>query len=566
MSKEIIFEESARKKLLKGVNTLADAVKVTLGPKGRNVVIGKQYGTPHITKDGVSVAKEVVLSDKAENMGAQLLREVATKTAEVAGDGTTTSTVLAQSIINKGIKLIDEVGVNPIDLKRGIDKATKEVIETIKNMSVVCNERSDYEKVATISANSDSNIGKIIADAIEKVGKDGVITVEEGNSLENELLVVDGMQFDRGYLSPFFVTNPTNLTTEFDNPFILVVDGKISNIKDILNVLEGVTRSNKQLLIIADDVDGEALSTLVINCVRKTIKVCAIKAPGFGANRKAMLEDIAILTGAEFITPELGLPLESHSINHCGKARKVIVSKETTTIIDGAGNKADIENRVLSIKNEINTVSSDYDRQKLQERIAKLTGGVAVIKVGAATEVEMKEKKDRIDDALHATRAAVNEGVVPGGGIALYIARHKDSIPEYKGVDYKLVTNEDEKFSFSTESERDQYLGYCLLYNTLSSPLLQIITNAGCDILEIINTINSMYAKIKCGYIRNETVTSKNLDFFGYNAASEEFGNMMEMGVIDPTKVTCTALENAVSIAGLLLTTECLITNEDIVE
>lgn len=525
MSREILFSNEAREKIITGVNTLANAVKVTLGPKGRNVVIGKPYGAPHITKDGVSVAKEIFLSDKFENMGAQLVKEVASRTADVAGDGTTTATVLAQAIINLGIEEVN-TGADPMTLKRELEIASKSIIEHIQKHALPCTTNKEIEQIATISANSDSVVGKLIAQAMDKVGKDGVITVEEGTGFEDSLTVVEGMQFDRGYLSPYFVTTPNTLSCELENPFILLVDKKISSFKEMLGVLEGVTRSNKPLLIIADDVEGEALSTLVYNKMRNIIKVCAIKAPGFGNSRKEMLKDIAILTDGELISEEIGGSLEKATIDYCGTAKKVIVTKEHTTIIDGNGSAINITNRINYIKSEIENATSDYEKQKLQERLAKLTGGVAIIKVGGITEIEMKEKADRVDDALHATRAAIESGIVPGGGIALFNASRMTK-------------------DFNTIS-----LGADILFNAITSPLKQITHNAGVPdifnkLLEVTRTDNSSY-------------------FYGYNAANDSFGNMLDMGIIDPAKVTCTALENAVSIASLILTTECMITAEEI--
>lgn len=528
MSREFLFSNEARAKITNGVNILANAVKVTLGPKGRNVVIGKQYGAPHITKDGVSVAKEVVLADKFENMGAQLVKEVASRTADVAGDGTTTATVLAQAIINLGMNEVNN-GYDPMQLKRELEIASKAIIKNIEKYALPCSTNKEIEQIATISANSDTVVGKLIAQAMDRVGKDGVITVEEGTGFEDSLTVVEGMQFDRGYLSPFFVTNQTTLACELENPFILVVDKKISTFKEMLTVLEGVTRNNKPLLIIADDVEGEALSTLVYNKMRNIIKVCAVKAPGFGSSRKSMLQDIAILTDGVVVADEVGVPLDKATINECGVAKKVIITKDTTTIIDGEGSKISINNRVDSIKSEIEYATSDYEKQKLQERMAKLTGGVAIIKVGAVTEIEMKEKTDRVDDALHATRAAIEGGIVPGGGIALFNAS-------------KMVK---EEFNLSS-------LGADILLEAITEPLKQITFNAG---------VNGIYESLYQVYIsKHQTVDY----FYGYNAATDRFGNMLDMGIIDPAKVTCTALENAVSIAGLILTTECMITAEEI--
>ena len=520
-AKEVKFGDSARKRLAAGVNILANAVKTTLGPKGRNVVLDKSFGAPTVTKDGVSVAKEIELKDKFENMGAQMVKEVASQTSDVAGDGTTTATVVAQSILREGLKCV-AAGMNPMDLKRGIDKAVTSAVENLQKMSKPCTDQGAIEQVGTISANSDTNIGSIIAEAMGKVGKEGVITVEEGQSLENELDVVEGMQFDRGYLSPYFATNQQNMTTELEDPFVLLYDKKISNIKDMLPILEGVAKAGKPLLIIAEDVEGEALATLVVNSIRGIVKVAAVKAPGFGDRRKAMLEDIAILTGGTVIAEEVGLSLEKADLSVLGSAKKVNVTKENTTIIDGGGKKDAIESRVNQIRAQIEEATSDYDKEKMQERVAKLAGGVAVIKVGAATEVEMKEKKARVEDALHATRAAVEEGVVPGGGVAMIRARA--SLDKLTG------------------DNPDQDQGIQIARNAMQEPLKQIVSNAGLEGSVIL-------AKVEEGK-----------DSFGYNAASSEYGDMLKMGILDPTKVTRSALQNAASIAGLMITTECMVT------
>ena len=520
-AKEVKFGDSARKRLAAGVNILANAVKTTLGPKGRNVVLDKSFGAPTVTKDGVSVAKEIELKDKFENMGAQMVKEVASQTSDVAGDGTTTATVVAQSILREGLKCV-AAGMNPMDLKRGIDKAVTSAVENLQKMSKPCTDQGAIEQVGTISANSDTNIGSIIAEAMGKVGKEGVITVEEGQSLENELDVVEGMQFDRGYLSPYFATNQQNMSTELEDPFVLLSDKKISNIKDMLPILEGVAKAGKPLLIIAEDVEGEALATLVVNSIRGIVKVAAVKAPGFGDRRKAMLEDIAILTGGTVIAEEVGLSLEKADLSVLGSAKKVNVTKENTTIIDGGGKKDAIESRVNQIRAQIEEATSDYDKEKMQERVAKLAGGVAVIKVGAATEVEMKEKKARVEDALHATRAAVEEGVVPGGGVAMIRARA--SLDKLTG------------------DNPDQDQGIQIARNAMQEPLKQIVSNAGLEGSVIL-------AKVEEGK-----------DSFGYNAASSEYGDMLKMGILDPTKVTRSALQNAASIAGLMITTECMVT------
>ncbi|MFU3461111.1 chaperonin GroEL [Pseudomonas aeruginosa] len=519
-AKEVKFGDSARKKMLVGVNVLADAVKATLGPKGRNVVLDKSFGAPTITKDGVSVAKEIELKDKFENMGAQLVKDVASKANDAAGDGTTTATVLAQAIVNEGLKAV-AAGMNPMDLKRGIDKATVAIVAQLKELAKPCADTKAIAQVGTISANSDESIGQIIAEAMEKVGKEGVITVEEGSGLENELSVVEGMQFDRGYLSPYFVNKPDTMAAELDSPLLLLVDKKISNIREMLPVLEAVAKAGRPLLIVAEDVEGEALATLVVNNMRGIVKVAAVKAPGFGDRRKAMLQDIAILTGGTVISEEVGLSLEGATLEHLGNAKRVVINKENTTIIDGAGVQADIEARVLQIRKQIEETTSDYDREKLQERLAKLAGGVAVIKVGAATEVEMKEKKARVKDALHATRAAVEEGVVPGGGVAL--VRALQAIEGLKG------------------DNEEQNVGIALLRRAVESPLRQIVANAGDEPSVVVD-------KVKQG--------SGN---YGFNAATGVYGDMIEMGILDPAKVTRSALQAAASIGGLMITTEAMV-------
>ncbi|HCL2879444.1 TPA: chaperonin GroEL [Pseudomonas aeruginosa AC9A] len=519
-AKEVKFGDSARKKMLVGVNVLADAVKATLGPKGRNVVLDKSFGAPTITKDGVSVAKEIELKDKFENMGAQLVKDVASKANDAAGDGTTTATVLAQAIVNEGLKAV-AAGMNPMDLKRGIDKATVAIVAQLKELAKPCADTKAIAQVGTISANSDESIGQIIAEAMEKVGKEGVITVEEGSGLENELSVVEGMQFDRGYLSPYFVNKPDTMAAELDSPLLLLVDKKISNIREMLPVLEVVAKAGRPLLIVAEDVEGEALATLVVNNMRGIVKVAAVKAPGFGDRRKAMLQDIAILTGGTVISEEVGLSLEGATLEHLGNAKRVVINKENTTIIDGAGVQADIEARVLQIRKQIEETTSDYDREKLQERLAKLAGGVAVIKVGAATEVEMKEKKARVEDALHATRAAVEEGVVPGGGVAL--VRALQAIEGLKG------------------DNEEQNVGIALLRRAVESPLRQIVANAGDEPSVVVD-------KVKQG--------SGN---YGFNAATGVYGDMIEMGILDPAKVTRSALQAAASIGGLMITTEAMV-------
>jgi chaperonin GroEL len=519
-AKEIRFGEDSRAKMLRGVNVLANAVKATLGPKGRNVVLEKSFGAPTITKDGVSVAKEIELADKFENMGAQMVKEVASKTSDNAGDGTTTATVLAQALIREGMKAV-AAGMNPMDLKRGIDKAVVSAVEELKKISKPSSTSKEIAQVGAISANSDTNIGDLIAQAMDKVGKEGVITVEDGSGLENELDVVEGMQFDRGYLSPYFINNQQSMQAELEDPFILLHDKKISNVRDLLPVLEGVAKAGKPLLIIAEEVEGEALATLVVNTIRGIVKVCAVKAPGFGDRRKAMLEDMAILTGGTVISEEVGLQLDKATIKDLGRAKKVQVSKENTTIIDGAGEHTAIEGRIKQIKAQIEETSSDYDREKLQERVAKLAGGVAVIKVGAATEVEMKEKKARVEDALHATRAAVEEGIVPGGGVALL--RAKAAIAGLKGAN------------------EDQNHGIQIALRAMEAPLREIVTNAGEEPSVILNKVQEGNGA------------------FGYNAANGEFGDMIEFGILDPTKVTRTALQNAASIAGLMITTEAMV-------
>jgi chaperonin GroEL len=519
-AKEVRFSEDARARMVRGVNVLANAVKVTLGPKGRNVVLEKSFGAPTITKDGVSVAKEIELSDKFENMGAQMVKEVASKTSDNAGDGTTTATVLAQALIREGMKAV-AAGMNPMDLKRGIDKAVVAAVEQLKGLSKPTADDKAIAQVGTISANSDESIGTIIADAMKKVGKEGVITVEEGSGLENELDVVEGMQFDRGYLSPYFINNQQSMQAELDDPFILLHDKKVSNVRELLPVLEGVAKAGKPLLIVAEEVEGEALATLVVNTIRGIVKVCAVKAPGFGDRRKAMLEDMAILTGGTVISEEVGLSLEKATIKDLGRAKKVVISKENSTIIDGAGDGEAIQARIKQIKAQIEETSSDYDREKLQERVAKLAGGVAVIKVGAATEVEMKEKKARVEDALHATRAAVEEGVVPGGGVALI--RALSAIRNLKGIN------------------EDQNHGIAIALRAMEAPLREIVTNCGEEPSVILNKV------------------AEGSGNFGYNAATGQFGDMIEMGILDPTKVTRSALQNAASIAGLMITTEAMV-------
>jgi len=519
-AKEVRFSTSARDRMLRGVNTLADAVKVTLGPKGRNVVIEKSFGAPAVTKDGVSVAREIELEDKFENMGAQMVKEVSSQTADVAGDGTTTATVLAAAIVREGVKAV-AAGMNPMDLKRGIDRAVEAAVAELKQLSKPCTDNKAIAQVATISANSDKKVGEIIAEAMERVGKDGVITVEEGSGFEDELDVVEGMQFDRGYLSPYFVNNQKQMLVELEDPYILMHDKKISNIRDLLPALEGAAKANKPLLIIAEDIEGEALATLVINAMRGIVKVAAVKAPGFGDRRKAMLQDLAIVTGGQVISDEVGLTLEKATMEDMGTAKRVVVSKENTTIINGSGTKEDIDDRVAQIRTQIENTSSDYDKEKLQERIAKLAGGVAVIKVGAATEVEMKEKKDRVDDALHATRAAVEEGIVPGGGVALI--RALSSLGELKGDNV------------------DQQTGISIALRAMEDPLRFIVANSGGEPSVVVQGVRQGEGN------------------YGYNASNGEYGDMVEMGILDPTKVTRSALQNAASVAGLMITTECMI-------
>ena len=520
-AKDVKFGNDARVKMLKGVNILADAVKVTLGPKGRNVVLDKSFGAPTITKDGVSVAREIELEDKFENMGAQMVKEVASKANDAAGDGTTTATVLAQAIVNEGLKAV-AAGMNPMDLKRGIDKAVTAVVAELKSLSKPCETSKEIEQVGTISANSDSIVGQLIAQAMEKVGKEGVITVEDGTGLEDELDVVEGMQFDRGYLSPYFINKPETATVELDNPFILLVDKKISNIRELLPVLEGLAKVGKPLLIIAEDVEGEALATLVVNTMRGIVKVAAVKAPGFGDRRKAMLQDIAILTAGTVISEEIGMELEKATLEDLGQAKRVVINKDNTTIIDGIGDEAQIQGRVTQIRQQIEESTSDYDKEKLQERLAKLAGGVAVIKVGAATEVEMKEKKARVEDALHATRAAVEEGVVAGGGVALIRAASK--VADLRG------------------DNEEQNVGIKLALRAMEAPLRQIVTNAGEE------------ASVVASAVKNGEGN------FGYNAGTEQYGDMIAMGILDPTKVTRSALQFAASVAGLMITTECMVT------
>ena len=520
-AKDVKFGNDARVKMLKGVNILADAVKVTLGPKGRNVVLDKSFGAPTITKDGVSVAREIELEDKFENMGAQMVKEVASKANDAAGDGTTTATVLAQAIVNEGLKAV-AAGMNPMALKRGIDKAVTAVVAELKSLSKPCETSKEIEQVGTISANSDSIVGQLIAQAMEKVGKEGVITVEDGTGLEDELDVVEGMQFDRGYLSPYFINKPETATVELDNPFILLVDKKISNIRELLPVLEGVAKAGKPLLIIAEDVEGEALATLVVNTMRGIVKVAAVKAPGFGDRRKAMLQDIAILTAGTVISEEIGMELEKATLEDLGQAKRVVINKDNTTIIDGIGDEAQIQGRVAQIRQQIEESTSDYDKEKLQERVAKLAGGVAVIKVGAATEVEMKEKKARVEDALHATRAAVEEGVVAGGGVALIRAASK--VADLRG------------------DNEEQNVGIKLALRAMEAPLRQIVTNAGEE------------ASVVASAVKNGEGN------FGYNAGTEQYGDMIAMGILDPTKVTRSALQFAASVAGLMITTECMVT------
>jgi chaperonin GroEL len=522
-AKQVKFGDDARKRMLKGVNILADAVKATLGPKGRNVVLEKSFGAPTITKDGVSVAKEIELKDKFENMGAQMVKEVSSQTNDVAGDGTTTATVLAQAMIREGMKAV-AAGMNPMDLKRGMDKAVAAAVETLKSMSVPCSDTKAIAQVGTISANSDESIGEIIAEAMERVGKEGVITVEEGSGLENELDVVEGMQFDRGYLSPYFINNQEAQMVDLEEPFVLIHDKKIGSIRDLLPALEAVAKAGRPLMIIAEDVEGEALATLVVNNMRGIVKVAAVKAPGFGDRRKAMLQDIAVLTGGTVISEEVGLTLEKVTLNELGTAKRIQINKEETTVIDGAGTEGDIKARCEQIKTQIEATTSDYDREKLQERLAKLAGGVAVIKVGAATEVEMKEKKDRVDDALHATRAAVEEGIVAGGGVAL--VRAQAAVEGLKGAN------------------ADQDVGIQIARRAMEEPLRQIVANSGDEPSVVLNAV---------------VQSSGNQ---GYNAATGEYIDMVEAGILDPTKVTRYALQNAASIATLMITTECMVADE----
>jgi len=521
-AKDVKFGPEARELMLSGVNTLANAVKVTLGPKGRNVVIDKSFGAPAITKDGVTVAQDIELEGKFENMGAQMVKEVASKTSEIAGDGTTTATVLAQKIVSEGVKSV-AAGMNPMDLKRGIDKSTEVVVAALQKSSQPCKNNAEIAQVGTISANSDTSVGDIIAEAMEKVGKEGVITVEEGSTLENELDVVEGMQFDRGYLSPYFINNQESMTADLESPYILLHDSKIANIRDLLPALESVQKAGKPMLIVAEDIEGEALATLVVNNMRGIVKVAAVKAPGFGDRRKAILEDIAVLTGATVISEEVGLSLEGVTEEHLGTAKRIEIGKDNTTLIDGAGAKNKIKARIGQIKTQIEVTSSDYDKEKLQERLAKLSGGVAVIKVGAATEVEMKEKKDRVDDALHATRAAVEEGVVPGGGVALI--RAISSLKSLKG----------------DNSDQDVGIGICR--RALEEPLRQIVSNGGGEASVVLNEVLKGKAN------------------FGYNATTEKYGDMLKMGILDPTKVTRAALQHAASISGLMITTEAMVTD-----
>jgi len=519
-SKEVKFSDDARSRMLEGVNTLANAVKVTLGPKGRNVLLDKTFGAPTITKDGVSVAKEIELEDKFANMGAQMVKEVASKTSDIAGDGTTTATVLAQAVLVEGLKSV-AAGMNPMDLKRGIDQASKKIVEELSKQSIPCSNRKAIEQVGTISANSDAAVGKIIAKAMDKVGSEGVITVEEGKGFEDELDVVEGMQFDRGYLSPYFATNQENMTAELENPYILIVDKKLTNIRDLLSILENVSKSGRPLVIIAEDVEGEALATLVVNNIRGIVKVAAVKAPGFGDRRKSMLEDLAILTGATVIAEEVGLSLETTKLEHLGQANRIKITKDDTTIVDGKGKRSVIDTRVTQIRKQIEEVTSDYDKEKLQERLAKLSGGVAVIRVGAVTEVEMKEKKDRVDDALHSTRAAVEEGVVAGGGVSLL--RAQEAIVNLKG------------------NNEDQTHGIALMRRAMEAPLRQIVKNAGGEASVVVNNVRSKEGN------------------YGYNASNGTYGDMIHMGILDPTKVTRSALQNAASVAGLMITTEAMI-------
>ena len=519
-AKEVKFGNNARQKMMAGINVLADAVRITLGPKGRNVVLDKSFGAPTVTKDGVSVAKEIELEDNFENMGAQMVKEVASHTSDVAGDGTTTATVLAQAIFREGLKAVS-AGFNPMDLKRGIDKATRAVVEKLESISEPCTDNKAIAQVGTISANSDLSVGEIIAEAMGKVGKEGVITVEEGSGLDNELEIVEGMQFDRGYLSPYFINQAESQSVELEDPYILLFDKKIANIRDLLPLLEGVAKSGRPLLVIAEDIEGEALATLVVNNIRGIVKVAGVKAPGFGDRRKAMLQDIAILTGGQVIAEEVGLSLEKATLEDLGNAKKVQITKDNTTLIDGAGTGSDIKSRIDQINREIEDSTSDYDKEKLQERVAKLSGGVAVVKVGAATEIEMKEKKARVEDALHATRAAVEEGVVTGGGVAFIRAR----------VSLEGLEGDND----------DQNVGINILKKALEEPLRQIVSNAGNDASVVLNEV------------------AKGEGNYGYNAATNEYGDLVKMGIIDPTKVTRFALQNAASVTGLLLTTEAMV-------
>ena len=522
-AKDVKFSDDARNRMMAGVNVLANAVKVTLGPKGRNVVLDKSFGAPTVTKDGVSVAKEIELKDRFENMGAQMVKEVASQTSDMAGDGTTTATVLAQAMVREGLKAV-AAGMNPMDLKRGIDKAVTATVEELKALSKPCSDNKEIAQVGTISANSDESIGEIIAEAMGKVGKEGVITVEEGKSLHNELDVVEGMQFDRGYLSPYFINDQQSQTVELEEPFVLLHDKKVSNIRDLLPVLEGVAKAGKPLLIIAEDIEGEALATLVVNSIRGIIKVCAVKAPGFGDRRKAMLQDIAILTGATVIAEEVGLSLEKATLNELGTAKKIQVTKDETTLIDGAGSESDIKGRVEQIRSQVEETTSDYDREKLQERLAKLAGGVAVIQVGAATEVEMKEKKTHVEDALHATHATVEEGIVAGGGVAL--VRALQQVKDLKG------------------SNHDQDVGISIARRSMEEPLRQIVGNAGDEASVVLHNVEDGEGN------------------YGYNAATGEYGDLVSMGILDPTKVTRFALQNAASVAGLMITTEAMVAEE----
>ncbi|NIG99180.1 MAG: chaperonin GroEL [Buchnera aphidicola (Periphyllus acericola)] len=521
-AKDVKFSNEARTKMLRGVNILADAVKVTLGPKGRNVVLDKSFGAPSITKDGVSVAREIELEDKFENMGAQMVKEVASKANDVAGDGTTTATLLAQSIVNEGLKAV-AAGMNPMDLKRGIDKAVIQAVKELKKLSVPCSNSKAITQVGTISANADETVGSLISEAMEKVGNDGVITVEEGTGLEDELDVVKGMQFDRGYLSPYFINKPETGIVELDDPYILMADKKISNIRELLPILEAIAKSGKPLLIISEDLEGEALATLVVNSMRGIVKIAAVKAPGFGDRRKSMLQDISILTGGTVISEELAMDLEKSTLEDLGQAKRVVITKDSTTIIGGLGKKSEIKNRILNIRQQVNESTSDYDKEKLNERLAKLSGGVAVLKVGAATEVEMKEKKARVEDALHATRAAVEEGVVAGGGVALVRVASK--------------------ISHITGQNEDQNVGIRVALRSMEAPLRQIVANSGEEPSVVTNNVKAGKGN------------------YGYNAATDEYGDMISFGILDPTKVTRSALQYAASVAGLMITTECMVTD-----